>query len=83
MMRARKISDVEMFELTPQQSDYRDAAWQSPNDARGDRSFLKRPLHQRLFEQLFPRFARLASRRIYQATRRHFVAPGLKKYREF
>lgn len=83
MMRARKISDVEMFVRTPQQSDFRDIAWQSSNNAPGDRSFLRRPLLQRLVEQLFPRFARLASRRFYQATRRHFAAPGLTKIREF
>jgi SAM-dependent methyltransferase len=83
MMRARKIADVPMFARTPQQSDYRDLAWQVPSDAPGDRRFLNRPLGQRFIEKFFPRFARLASRRLYQATRRHFAAPGLTKVREF
>lgn len=82
MMRARKVADVEMFARPPQQSDYRDIAWQSPN-ALGDRRFLRRLLPQRVVEQFFPRFARIASRRFYQATRRHFAVPGLTTIREF
>lgn len=76
MMRARKVSDVEMFKETPQQSDYHQIAWEKP-EADKVLAFLERPWHQRMVESYAPRPARIALRRATQALRRHFSSKHL------
>jgi len=72
MMRCKKVSLVEPFQTIPQQSDYQEQNWLRPEEMMLDQGFLKRPFHQRLVERYFPRPARLALRRLSQATRHHF-----------
>jgi hypothetical protein len=77
MMRAIKVATVEMFGSIPQQSDYHDQNWVNPG-ANLEQDFLKRPLHQTIVEKYFPRLARLALRRLSQATRKHFSSAAYR-----
>lgn len=82
MMRARKISECEMFETTPQQSDYQLAAW-NDEAISGNFDFMKRPWHQKFVEDHFPRKGRSFMRRVVQASRNHFKSPHLIRTRTF
>lgn len=81
MMRARKISDIEMFRETPQQSDYESVRWKEEAGT-VEGNFLRTGFAERLANR-FPRPARHTLRRLKQGLRDNFNSPHLTKVRSF